>query len=299
MTIKTQTHWKQLKIDCLRDDSDLIETALLDSGALSVTLEDAADQPILEPGVGETPLWDRCIVTGLFDAHLDCAQIESQVRRQLPNAAAHWLPIAERDWCNEWKKDFHPVRCGERLWVCPSWTPPTQPDAVNVILDPGLAFGTGSHPTTFLCLQWLDQQPLGGKTVIDFGCGSGILGIAAVLLGARKVFAVDNDPQALLATRDNAERNAISASQIDCLLPSNLPEDLDGEFMLANILAAPLIQLAPQLSAMTQPGGQICLSGILATQIDAVCAPYNEHFQFDPPIISSGWAQLGAKKIPS
>jgi ribosomal protein L11 methyltransferase len=148
-------------------------------------------------------------------------------------------------------------------------------------------------------LQWLDQQPLGGKTVIDFGCGSGILGIAAVLLGARKVFAVDNDPQALLATRDNAERNAISASQIDCLLPSNLPEDLDGEFMLANILAAPLIQLAPQLSAMTQPGGQICLSGILATQIDAVCAPYNEHFQFDPPIISSGWAQLGAKKIPS
>ena len=298
MAIKTQTYWQQLKIDCLRGDSDVIETALLDSGALSVTLEDAADQPILEPGVGETPLWDRCIVTGLFNANLDCAQIESQVRRQLPNAAGHWLPIEERDWCNEWKKDFHPVRCGERLWICPSWTPPPQPDAVNVILDPGLAFGTGSHPTTFLCLQWLDQQLLRGKTVVDFGCGSGILGIAAVLLGARKVFAVDNDPQALLATRDNAERNAIAASQIDCLLPSDLTAELDAEFMLSNILAAPLIQLAPQLSAMTQAGGQICLSGILASQIDAVSDPYNAHFQFAPPVVLEGWALLEAKKIP-
>ncbi len=288
--------WQQLKISCHRDSTATIEGALLGSGALSVTLEDAADQPILEPGVGETPLWERCIVTGLFGAELDCVKIESQLRGQLSVTSMHWQPIEERDWCNEWKKDFHPVRCGDRLWVCPSWAQPPQPDAVNVTLDPGLAFGTGSHPTTFLCLQWLDRQLLENKTVIDFGCGSGILGIAALMLGATKVIAVDNDPQALLATEDNARRNKIHKSMLDCYLPCDLPHGLSADCTLANILAAPLIELAPQLTAITARAGQICLSGILDSQIDAVRAPYKDYFTFDDPIISAGWAQLNAKK---
>ena len=257
---------------------------LLDCGAVSVTLEDAADQPIFEPGVGETPLWDNCQIKALFDATTDTAQITSQIKAQLQSPAAlRWEQLEDKDWSQEWKKYFSPVKCGERLWICPSWIEPPDANGINLSLDPGLAFGTGSHPTTHLCLRWLDKQDLVGQTIIDYGCGSGILGIAALLLGAEKVIAVDNDPQALLATRDNAERNNIAQERLITYLPDQLPEDICGATMVANILAAPLIELAPRLIAHTDAGGLLCLSGLLEHQIDAVSLPYSEDFVFAEP----------------
>ena len=289
--------WLQLIVDSTRDASNAIEDALLECGAASVTLEDAADQPILEPGVGETPLWDNCSIKALFAANTDTAQISQQLDQILSSKMLmRWEQLEDKDWSQEWKKYFSPVRCGERLWICPSWIEPPEADAINLSLDPGLAFGTGSHPTTHLCLRWLDRQDLTGHTVIDYGCGSGILGIAAMLLGAEKVIAVDNDPQALLATRDNAERNDIAAERITTYLPEDVPRDAVGDTMLANILAAPLIDLAPTLTSLTASNGLLCLSGLLEHQVDAVCQPYKTDFNFDLPAIESEWAQLGARK---
>ena len=174
---------------------------------------------------------------------------------------------------------------------------PPDPNDVNLSLDPGLAFGTGSHPTTHLWLRWLDQQDLSGKTVIDYGCGSGVLGIAALLLGAKQVIAVDNDPQALLASRDNAQRNNIASDRLITYLPDDVPANLQVDVMIANILAAPLISLAPKLCVMTKPKGLLCLAGLLDNQIDAVSAPYSEQFKFFSPAIESEWAQLSAQKL--
>lgn len=290
--------WLQLIVASTRDGSSAIEDALLELGAVSVTLEDAADQPILEPGVGETPLWDNCIIKALFADDTDTVQASAQLEQLTAQSLQQsWQQLEDKDWSQEWKKYFSPMKCGERLWICPSWIAPPDPDGINLSLDPGLAFGTGSHPTTHLCLRWLDKQDLAGQTVIDYGCGSGILGIAALLLGAEKVIAVDNDPQALLATRDNAQRNNIAPQRISTYLPEDLPADSIGQTMLANILAAPLIELAPRLTALTASNGLICLSGLLEHQIAAVSEPYLENFRFDDPAIETEWAQLGARKI--
>ena len=298
--------WLQLIISATRETSGSIEDALLDCGAVSVTLEDAADQPIFEPGVGETPLWDNCQIKALFDATTDTVQITSQIKQKLQTLTAQqpdfrWEQLEDKDWSQEWKKYFSPVKCGDRLWICPSWIEPPDANGINLSLDPGLAFGTGSHPTTHLCLRWLDKQDLVGKTVIDYGCGSGILGIAALLLGAEKVIAVDNDPQALLATRDNGQRNHIDQARLLTYLPDDLPSDewpadATCDMMIANILAAPLIELAPRLIAHTAAGGQLCLSGLLEHQIEAVSLPYGEDFVFAQPAIESEWAQLSAVK---
>jgi ribosomal protein L11 methyltransferase len=293
--------WLQLIISATRETSSSIEDALLDCSAVSVTLEDAADQPIFEPGVGETPLWDNCQIKALFDATTDTAQITAHLKQQLQALmpqipTLRWEQLEDKDWSQEWKKYFSPVKCGERLWICPSWIEPPDANGINLSLDPGLAFGTGSHPTTHLCLRWLDKQDLVGQTIVDYGCGSGILGIAALLLGAEKVIAVDNDPQALLATRDNAERNNIAQERLITYLPDDLPDDICGATMVANILAAPLIELAPRLIAHTNAGGLLCLSGLLEHQIDAVSLPYSEDFVFDEPAIESEWAQLSARK---
>lgn len=288
--------WIQIKIGCCRADSETIEATLLATGALSITLQDAADQPILEPAVGETPLWDACLVTGLYTTQIDREYVDACVKTQHDGIELSWEKLAEKQWTDIWKQDFFPLRCGEHLWICPSWRSPPDASKVNLILDPGMAFGTGSHPTTFMCLQWLDGQSLSQKTVIDYGCGSGILGIAALLLGASNVIAVDNDPQALAATRSNAERNSIPESNLQCYLPHELPKNSSAQVMLANILAAPLIALAPQLTAMTTNSGALCLSGILNEQIDTVCAAYNSDFSFYTPKMSADWAQLHGHK---
>ena len=289
--------WIQLIIPCSRLYSADVESAALEAGALSVTLQDAADQPILEPAVGETPLWDDCVMTALFSSKIDTNNVNEQMTTYLSGTInARWEQLEDKDWSQEWKQHFQPLKCGDRLWICPSWIAPPDLNAVNLILDPGLAFGTGSHPTTHLCLRWLDQQDLKGKIVIDYGCGSGILGIAALLLGAKQVIAVDNDPQALLASRDNAQRNNIAASRLSTYLPDDVPTTICADVMVANILASPLISLAPKLCAMTKPKGLLCLAGLLENQIDAVSEPYLEQFTFSSPSIDSEWAQLGAQK---
>ena len=294
------SQWIQLNIEATPRQTEQIEDSVLNAGAVSVTLQDAADQPILEPGVGETPLWDSCILTALFSASVNTAAIIEQVNAVLPfSIKAEWQLVEDKDWSQEWKKHFKPIPCSEgRLWICPSWLEAPEPNAVNLRLDPGLAFGTGSHPTTMLCLNWLEKQSLEGKTVIDFGCGSGILGIAALLLGAEKVWAIDNDPQALLASRDNAQRNGIPDERLITLLPEQIPAEAKAEIMVANILAKPLIDLAQQISALTLPKGQLCLSGILSHQIDQVSAAYSQQFKFAPASLEDDWVQLSANKLP-
>ena len=290
--------WIQLNIEVTPQQTEQIEDAVLDAGAVSVTLQDAADQPILEPGVGETPLWDNCILTALFPATIDPSTTQKQIQAFLPfSLQAAWELVEDKDWSQEWKKHFKPIACSDgRLWICPSWIDAPEPEAVNLRLDPGLAFGTGSHPTTMLCLNWLEKQSLSGKTVIDFGCGSGILGIAALLLGADKVWAIDNDPQALLATRDNAQRNDIANNRLITLLPEQIPADIKADIMLANILAKPLIDLADQISRLTLNQGLICLSGILSHQVDQVSAAYADQFIFAPAAVEDNWMQLSATK---
>ena len=292
------SQWIQFNIEASPQKTEQIENAVLDAGAVSVTLQDAADQPILEPGVGETPLWDSCILTALFPASIDTSTTEQKIQANLSfSLCSSWQLVENKDWSQEWKKHFKPVACSDgRLWICPSWIEAPQPDAVNLRLDPGLAFGTGSHPTTMLCLNWLEKQSLEGKTVIDFGCGSGILGIAALLLGAEKVWAIDNDSQALLASRDNAQRNGIEDERLITLLPEEIPSEAKADIMVANILAKPLIDLAPQISKLTLNNGQLCLSGILRHQVDQVSAAYTEKFIFADSVIEDNWAQLAATK---
>ena len=289
--------WLQLKIISSRRYAESLEDSLLACGAASVTLQDNADQPILEPGLGETPLWDSVKITGLFDAEIDTAKTIAIAERRFGNPLPehYWEQLEDKDWEREWMANYHAIRCGERLWICPSWKEPPQPSAVNLMLDPGLAFGTGTHPTTFLCLQWLDQQTLTQTSLVDFGCGSGILGIAALLFGAKQVIGVDIDPQALLATRDNAGRNGLAADAMPVFLPKDAPPQ-SVDIMLANILAGPLVELAPLLSDQVRKDGLLCLSGILANQAETVMAAYPA-FDFDPVAQKEEWVRLTARKV--
>lgn len=289
--------WLQLRVNTDREHAEGVEDALLAAGAVSVTLQDNADQPILEPALGETPLWNNTLVTGLFDAEVDTrlatAAAENSLGNSLPNH--RWDQLEDKDWEREWMEHYHPIHCGGELWICPSWLEPPEPNAVNLQLDPGLAFGTGTHPTTFLCLQWLSEQNLSDQTLIDYGCGSGILGIAGLLLGAKSAVGTDIDPQALIASQDNAERNHIAPERFPVFMPNRCSAEA-ADIMLANILAGPLAELAPTLNALTKPGGKLCLSGILATQADVVMAAYSDWFEFDPVRTKEEWVCLTATK---
>lgn len=289
--------WLQLRINSSRAQAEQIEDLLLDAGAVSVTFEDNADEPILEPALGETPLWGETRVTGLFDAETDTQAtnqlLASALGRSLPDHS--WEQLEDKDWEREWMQHYQPIQCGERLWICPSWLAPPQPESINLLLDPGLAFGTGTHPTTFLCLQWLDQLELTGKTVTDYGCGSGILAIASLLLGAQSTVCVDIDPQALHATADNAQRNGLAPDQTPVYLPEASP-NTPTDIVIANILAGPLVSLAPTLAAITNPGGRLCLSGIIESQADEVMNSYQPWFDFDPPASNEQWVRLTAVK---
>lgn len=288
--------WLQLRIDTSRDLAPAIEDAVLAAGALSVTLEDNADQPILEPALGETPLWQETRVTGLFDSDVDTVSIDQIINQQLDHVVCgRWEALEDKDWEREWMNNYHPIHCGGDLWICPSWQSPPEPDAINLMLDPGLAFGTGTHPTTFLCLQWLSEQTLTGQSVIDYGCGSGILGIAALLMGADHTTGVDIDPQALLATRDNALRNRIEPERFPVFMPNRCPAG-QVDVMLANILAGPLAELAPGLAELTRSGGTLCLSGILINQAERVMQAYTPWFDFGPIRQKEEWVCLTARK---
>lgn len=270
--------WLQLIIPTNETEADKLSDALMEHGAVSVTLQDMQDQPMLEPAIGTTPMWSQTRAVGLFDAKQDLKQVIKNVEQQLRKKIPDWKgeQLEDKDWVRAWMDNFKPMQFGEKLWVVPSNFEPPQLDAVNILLDPGLAFGTGTHPTTSMCLEWLDANPPTGKDIIDFGCGSGILAIGAILLGAKHADAIDLDPQALLATIDNAEKNAVSHS-IKTYLPNQF-ENKATTLLLANILASPLIELSSYFADLTKINGQIVLSGILAEQAEEVLAAYKTHF---------------------
>jgi ribosomal protein L11 methyltransferase len=290
--------WLQLTLEAIEHRAEQLEDALLQAGALAVTLADAGDRPVLEPAPGETPLWARTRVTGLFDAQTDIEVIKGRLRRFLHASLlpeCRLTPLEERDWVRAWMDHFHPMRFGRRLWVCPTSQTPPEPAAVNIRLDPGLAFGTGTHPTTALCLEWLDGADLSGQTVLDYGCGSGILAIAAAKLGAKRVWAVDIDPQALLASDANAAENEVE-DRIVLASPAELPAELRVDLLLANILAGVLARLAPEFARRVKPGGRLVLSGILETHADAVRAVFVRDFHWDPPRMREEWVLLEGRR---
>jgi ribosomal protein L11 methyltransferase len=289
--------WLQLKINTPAENAEPVGEILSENGAQAVMFNDAKDTPMYEPKPGEVMLWPDTEVVGLFDADFDMKQVVAQLSKStlLGDGFKHKLdPLEDKDWEREWMDNFHPIQFGERLWICPSWREIPDPTAVNVMLDPGLAFGTGTHPTTSLCLQWLDGLDLNGKTVVDFGCGSGILAIAALMLGATSAVGIDIDPQALLASKDNAGRNQV-ADKLDVFLPQDQP-DLQADFVLANILAAPLRELRPVITNFCRTGGRLVMSGILANQAEQINHLYSADFEMDPIAIEGDWARVSGKK---
>jgi ribosomal protein L11 methyltransferase len=254
---------------------------------------DAEDQPIFEPDLGTTPLWSHTHLLALFEDGTDGDAVLAHLKLlrggELPEHQVE--RIEDQDWERSWMDNFQPMRFGQRLWIVPSWHQAPEPDAVNLLLDPGLAFGTGTHPTTALCLEWLDGQDLAGCTVLDFGCGSGILAIAALLLGAPQAVGTDIDPQALEASRDNADRNGIDPARFPVYLPADLPPQ-PADVVVANILAGPLVQLAPTITALVKNGGRLALSGILAEQAEEVRAAYAGAFDLDPTAVKDGWVRI-------
>lgn len=297
----------ELTLRCSETTQPRYENALEDVGALSVTLLDADadtsnEQAILEPGVGETPLWGELILTALFDADTNALALLAALESFDPGldwSSVSFRAVADEDWERAWLDTFQPMSFGRRTWIVP-WNhelpeAAQAADAAIVRLDPGLAFGSGTHPTTALCLRWLDQLAdegkLAGQTVLDFGCGSGILAIAALLLGAERAVGTDIDPQALEASRDNANRNGIDPACFPLYLPQDLPNE-QADVVVANILAGPLVQLAPQITGLVRPGGRLALSGILAEQADEVRAAYADAFDLDPTAEQEGWVRI-------
>ncbi|MWV15620.1 50S ribosomal protein L11 methyltransferase [Pseudomonas sp. L-22-4S-12] len=289
--------WLQVRLAITPDQAQTYEDALLGVGAVSVTFMDAEDQPIFEPDLGTTPLWSHTHLLALFEADTDpanlIAHLELLTGAPLPE---HQIEqIEDQDWERSWMDNFQPMRFGRRLWIVPSWHTAPEPEAVNLLLDPGLAFGTGTHPTTALCLEWLDGQDLQGCNVLDFGCGSGILAIAALLLGAPRAVGTDIDPQALEASRDNASRNGIEPARFPVYLPADLPQQ-QADVVVANILAGPLVALAPQITSLVKSGGRLALSGILAEQAEEVRAAYAGAFALDPTAVKDGWVRISGVK---
>jgi ribosomal protein L11 methyltransferase len=270
--------WLQLRLDTRPELVEALEEQLLGAGAVAVTMEDNADQPVLEPGVGETPLWQQTRLTGLFTADANMVAVLAGIPKDLLQGCNQRVEILEdKDWEREWISHYQPMRFGERLWICPSWLEPPDPGAVNLLLDPGLAFGTGTHPTTALCLGQLEQLTLQGQTVVDYGCGSGILAIAALKLGASRALGVDNDPQALVASRENARRNDIADDRFTITLPNAQTIAAwqgQADVVVANILAGPLAELSATLLGLLKPDGVLLLSGLLNKQAKALCDHY-------------------------
>jgi len=289
--------WIQVAITTTRENADKIEDRLLELGAVSVTLKDAEDKPILEPAPGEIRVWENTIVTGLFDAEQDTDYLRSQLDQHLdvPTDKIQYEILEDQDWSRAWMDHYHAMQFGSRLWVCPWHLPPPDADAINLRLDPGLAFGTGTHPTTALCLRWLDAHIQQQNKLLDFGCGSGILAVAALLLGAEHADGVDIDEQALLASRANADANQVSErlalfSSSDFAKRSAAGNRYD--IVVANILSGPLVELAPMLAQCVKPQGDIVLSGILREQADTVSHAYNEYFKMDPAQFEQDWVML-------
>jgi len=295
--------WQQFVMDLETLNPDSVEDVFVRHGAQSVTFTDAGDKPVLDPAPGATPMWSDTLITGLFSPDADIDQLRDDLRQslQLHELPAHRVEkLADRAWEREWLKDFGPMQFGQRLWICPGDTTADTADAIVVQLDPGLAFGTGTHPTTALCLEWLDSLSLNDATMLDYGCGSGVLAIAALKLGCQSAVAMDIDPQAIIATKQNARHNHVHSS----LQIVGHAREVDGQFdvVVANILAGPLMELAEPIAAHVRAGGRLALSGLLAEQVDEVVATYQPWVDFDPavqrPQDNQTWACLtGSRKM--
>lgn len=301
--VPARSDWLEVSAVVARDAAEAAEAQLLSAGAIAVTLLDAEDQPVLEPAPGETPLWPRLRITGLFAAEADALRVLAELSALAPGLQWHPAALPDRAWEREWLRDFRPLRFGARLAVVPHGHE-APAGAVVVRLDPGLAFGTGTHPTTALCLEWLDARgragpaPLAGRLVIDYGCGSGILALAALKLGAAAAIGVDLDPQALQATTANAAANGVG-ERLETCSPEALETVLaerKADILLANILAGPLQALLPEFAVRLRPGGQLVLSGVLAEQADALAAGAAPWFELEPPTVRAGWARLAGRR---
>ena len=271
--------WLQISFQIEKSQADLISEVLTGLGSLSITYSDTLDDAIYEPPVGQTPLWDNVTVNALFSIDVNQEDIKASIFEICNVNALTSFILKDRVWEDECKKDFHSMKFGENLWVCPSWESQAElpSDAIIINMDPGLAFGTGSHQTTSLCLEYLDNNPPKNIDVIDFGCGTGILAIAAAKLGASRVLAIDNDPQAIISSKDNIINN--QCESIIKTIHSEDEIDFEGcDLLIANILTNPLIKLAPTFAALVNPDGELLLSGILKKQVDRVVGCYSEYF---------------------
>jgi len=292
--------WQEWVLETHSDRVELLEDWFFAQGALAVSLEDNADEPLLEPGPGETPVWQNVKVTALFAGDFDLEPVREALPRELlaENSRSDITALPDRAWERVWMDEFSPIQMGPRLWICPSWSEPPDSSAINVYLDPGLAFGTGTHATTAMCLSALDDAIRGGERVVDFGCGSGILAIAALRLGAASALGVDNDPQALTATRDNAERNQIEPESIAVVLPGDAAIATwtnRSDLVVANILAGPLLGLAGELMTLMKPGGRLMLTGVLSEQAPELIERYAS-VNLEISKTRDGWVLLTGQK---
>ncbi|MCX7118001.1 MAG: 50S ribosomal protein L11 methyltransferase [Legionellales bacterium] len=281
----------QLEVtSCHRDDVQNISEALVATHALSVTLTDKYDDAILEPALGTTPLWPHVVVTAVFEQELEAELARLALSSRFPELIFTLNTLPSQDWQQVSIVDIKPQRFGKRLWICPSWLTPPEPDAVHLILDPGLAFGTGTHPTTALCLTWLEQASLTHQTMIDYGSGSGILALAALKLGARHVDAVDIDEQAILATKNNADANQIPETHLTVGFPDQLTKPVD--ILIANILLLPLKALKHPFHQLINPNGTLVVSGLLESQMEELIEAYRMAFTPTSSLVKEGWGLL-------
>lgn len=290
--------WVNYSVEVPRTQAEAAEAALEQAGAQSVSVMNARAEPVLETAPGETRLWDRVRLMGLFPGEADPDAVRLRLAAQLGDAGlgAEAVRLEDRDWSRVWLDRLVPMRFGNRLWIVPGpHEPPAAPGSVPVKLDPGLAFGTGTHPTTALCLEWLDANPPDGVTVIDYGCGSGVLGLAAAALGAESVWCTDHDPQALAATRDNAERNGFQ-SRIRVVAPADVPR-IQADALLANILLQPLVSLRGRFTSLLRPGGRLLVSGMLDEQVRALIDHYRGSFHGFETTTRDGWSCVSAFKL--
>ena len=289
--------WHQISVITNENTAPQLADFFSNLGAVSVTYMDAEDEPVYEPAIGETKIWSNTQVIALFELEADPELIKNLVFEQFKQEGLQcWLyeAVADQEWERAWMEYYKPMKFADKLWVCPTDQEQLEPGTVCLTLDPGLAFGTGTHPTTALCLEWLASHDLAGKTVIDYGCGSGILAVAAVLLGAKIAHAVDIDPQAITATQSNALKNKVQDK-----ISSYLPEQFvpfQADIVLANILALPLINMSEQISGLVVSGGQLVLSGILNEQAESVISAYEKNIAFTPLVQQEDWIRLDGIK---
>ncbi len=287
--------WHQISVITNEDTAPKVADYFSDLGAVSVTYMDAEDEPVYEPAIGETKIWTNTRVIALYELTADPAQIRSQTLKHFQqDSLKYWEfeVIEDQAWERAWMEHYRPMKFADKLWVCPTGQEQHEANTVCLILDPGLAFGTGTHPTTALCLEWLASHELAGKTVVDYGCGSGILAIAALLLGAERAYAVDIDPQAITATESNAQKNNVQ-DKIVCCLPEQFSlADTKADVVLANILAKPLIEMVGLITDLVVSKGQLVLSGILAEQADSVIDAYHSFLPLNKPVQQEDWVRL-------